>query len=262
MRKSILGLSAIALVAFSAPAFAQEEADDGLGLTVTGGATVVSDYRFRGISQSSEDFAVQGSVTVSHESGLYAGFWGSSISFAQGTEIDAIVGFTHEIVPGLTGDLGVTAYLYPNKVQGISANEIYEPYVSLSGAVGPASVKVGFAWAPKQEAYNDGVKNNENTYLWGDVGVQVPNTPIKLTGHLGWTSNHFNRTFLVDDSGDSRADLIDYSIGASVAYKALTFGVSWVGTDLPSRFDDGAGVRVRESLGADSAVVFSLGASF
>jgi uncharacterized protein (TIGR02001 family) len=40
---------------------------------------VVSDYRFRGISQTDKDFAVQGGLTVSHESGLYASVWGSSV---------------------------------------------------------------------------------------------------------------------------------------------------------------------------------------
>ena len=40
-------------------------------ITINGSATVVSDYRFRGISQTNRHFAVQGGLTVSHESGLY-----------------------------------------------------------------------------------------------------------------------------------------------------------------------------------------------
>jgi uncharacterized protein (TIGR02001 family) len=263
MRNSILGLSAFALVAIATPALAE---DDDLGLTITGGASVVSDYRFRGFSQSAEDFAVQGSVTVTHKSGFYGGFWGSSNTFGagQGTEIDVIGGFSHEIVPGLTGDIGVTYYLYPNKLHTLVANELVEPYAALSGTVGPVWAKVGFAWAPKQDYFFDGEQRNDNTYLWGDASVGVPNTPIKVNGHLGWTSNHYLRgtlnDFSEDETGDSRASVIDYSIGASVGWKALTFGISYVGTDVPSRYP------ARESelgvFAADSTVVFSIGAAF
>src|SRR5207249_5784510 len=60
-----------ALVA--APAAA---ADLGAGFAVNGGATLVSDYRFRGISQTNKRFAVQGTFTLSHSSGFYATWWG------------------------------------------------------------------------------------------------------------------------------------------------------------------------------------------
>ncbi|MFT3964410.1 MAG: TorF family putative porin [Sphingobium sp.] len=271
MRKSMIGLSAIALFVAATPAMAQD--DDGLGLTITGGASLVSDYRFRGFSQNAEDFALQGSATVTHESGAYIGFWGSTNSLKG--EIDVIGGISHELVPGLTGDIGVTYYLYPNRtalgeagagfVNGPKgANELVEPYVSLSSTVGPVSGKLGFAWAPKQDfftSFDDG-RRYDNTYLWVDGSVGVPNTPITLTGHVGWTSNHYLRSTLVDAvTGDSRADVIDYGVGASASYKALTFGVNFVSTDLPSRLTDGT-YRLRETLGADNTVVFSLGASF
>lgn len=278
MRKSIIGLSAIALFAAATPAMAQDAAkDDGLGLTITGGASLVSDYRFRGLSQSNEDFAIQGSVTVTHTSGAYVGFWGSS-NKGQG-EIDVIGGFSHQLIPGLTGDIGVTYYLYPNRnfdgtpigysqagtLSGVKAsNELVEPYVDLSTTVGPVTGKVGFAWAPKQDyfqSFDDG-KRYDNTYLWGDASVGIPNTPLKVTGHVGWTSNHYLRSVLFDSvTGASRADVIDFGVGASASYKALTFGVNFVSTDLPSRFQQG-GYSIRESFGADNTVVFSVGASF
>lgn len=261
MRKSIIGLSAFALAAIATPALADEApASD---ITITGGATVVSDYRFRGISQSVEDFAIQGSVTVTHSSGLYAGFWGSSnsVGAGQGTEIDVIAGFSHEIVPGLTGDIGVTYYLYPNKTRLLAANELVEPYVSVSGTVGPVWGKLGFAWAPKQDYFFDGTQKNDNTYLWTDASVAIPSTPFKLNGHLGWTSNHALRTTYLNNVGDTKADIVDYSIGATASWKALTFGVSFVGTDVPSRFParEGFGADV---LSSDNTVVFSIGASF
>lgn len=49
-------------------------------ITVSGSATIVSDYRFRGVSQSDKDLAVQAGITVTHESGLYVGAWGSNLA--------------------------------------------------------------------------------------------------------------------------------------------------------------------------------------
>src|SRR3546814_17452941 len=68
----------VAATAMSTPAFAQEEEAAG-PLTLSGGIAVTSDYRFRGISLSNEKVAVQPTMTVSHQSGFYAGVWGSSL---------------------------------------------------------------------------------------------------------------------------------------------------------------------------------------
>ena len=74
----------------------QEEATP--AITVSGAATLTSDYRFRGVSQSDEGMAVQGGITLSHSSGFYAGAWGSNLA-GWGTfgganmELDLIAGF-------------------------------------------------------------------------------------------------------------------------------------------------------------------------
>ena len=86
LSRACLGML-IAVSAFPATAYAQEE-ESGDGITITGSATVVSDYRFRGFSQSNEEAAIQGGFTIGHDSGLYVGTWGSSIGFNNGTEID------------------------------------------------------------------------------------------------------------------------------------------------------------------------------
>lgn len=243
MRKSILALSAAMLASLATPAFAQDEeapAEDTSGITITGGATVVSDYRFRGFSQSNEEFAIQGTFTVAHDSGFYIGTWGSSIGFAGGTEIDAYAGWSKEVSPGVTFDIGGTYYIYPN---GVGDTDLIEAYTSVKGAIGPATAKVGVAYAPEQSAIGD----FSSVYVWTDIGVGVPNTPISLSGHLGYA---------VSDSflGGVDGETLDYSFGASVTYKALTLGVSYVNTDVPNPF--------KEGLGADGAVVFSLGAAF
>ena len=45
--------------------------------------TAVSDYLFRGITQTRHDPAIQGSIEYDHPSGIYVGAWGSSIDYAD-----------------------------------------------------------------------------------------------------------------------------------------------------------------------------------
>ena len=57
-----------------------------------------SDYRFRGISQTQLDPAVQGGIDYSHASGAYLGTWASNVSKAfypggTGLVIDVFGGF-------------------------------------------------------------------------------------------------------------------------------------------------------------------------
>lgn len=229
-----------AATALPSVAFAQGESSD--GITISGSATVVSDYRFRGFSQSNEKAAIQGGITVEHDSGFYLGTWGSSVGFANGTEIDGFVGYAKEVTSGLTADVGLNAYFYP----GASDTTILEPYFNLSSDIGPASFKAGVNWAPGgQTALSD----YSAVYVFGDVGYAIQNTPITLKGHIGYAKS---------DSalGGLDGDVFDYLIGVDFNYKVLTLGVAYVNTDAPKT------LGYKESVGADGAIVFSLGASF
>ncbi len=243
MRNIILGMSALALAAVATPAFADEAASD--GFTVSGSVALVSDYRFRGVSQTGEEAAVQGSVTVSHESGFYAGFWGSNVNFTGGSEaeVDAIVGYATKL-GGVTVDGGVTYYIYPGASY---TSDYFEPYLSISGDVGPANLKVGAAYAFEGQ---NALADNSIFYLYSDAKVAIPSTPLTVKGHLGYSKSD-NFGLLVGDD-----DYIDYSIGAEASWKSLTFGVSYVNTDVTKAFG------VKEGIGADGAVLFSVSAAF
>lgn len=249
MRKSILGLTAVSFLALAAPAFAEDEAAP--AWKITGNVALVSDYRFRGFSQSGENAAIQGGINLNHESGFYVGTWGSSISFAGNTEIDLFAGYTHELVPGITADVGLLYYLYPK--HGGGDTDFFEPYVNLTGAIGPATVKVGVNYAWSQAALGD----NSAIYVHAEPSIGIPGTPISLDAHVGYAkSNGFPGGFGADHH------VWDYAIGGAVAYKNLSFGVHFVDTD-EARYRTGvlAGTGA-EDVGADGAVIFSLTASF
>ena len=245
MRSTIFGLSALALTALSAPALAEDEPAS--PITLTGSATVVSDYRFRGISQSYKRFAMQGGFTATHSSGFYASVWGSSIDdyIAAGsdTELDLIFGYSHTF-DAITVDGGFLYYYYPNS--GGANTDFAEPYLSVKGTFGPASVKVGAAYAPKQKALTIGNGKEDNLYVYGELGGTIPNTPISLTAHLG---HSFGPSYLTIGK-----EYTDWSLAATYTWKNLTFGVSYVDTNK----DAFVGTRNISKAG----VVGSIGVAF
>ncbi len=243
MRFTILGMSALALAAVSAPAFAQDEPAP--AVTVTGSATVVTDYRFRGISQTYKQFALQGGFSVAHESGFYVGTWGSSIddyvAFGSDQEIDFFGGYS-TTVGAATVDVGVLYYYFPGS--GGNATDFIEPYASVKGTFGPVTAKIGATYAPKQNALDYGFGKETGFYAYGDLSGAVG--PVTLTGHLGHSFSRNVATF--------GTKYTDWSVGASYTWNHLTFGVSYVDTDK----DLFVGTRNVSKAG----VVGSIGVSF
>ena len=225
---SLLGLGAVA-----APASAQDAAPAAPAptpaFTINGGATLVSDYRFRGISQTDRRFAVQGTFTVGHSSGFYATVWGSSIDdyVAAGSdqEIDLIAGFKKSF-GNTTFDAGVLYYYYPGS--GGANTDFVEPYISIAQAFGPATIKATANYAPKQKAIaSPGHLKDDNLYLAGDLSFTVPETTVGATAHIG---HSFGPSYLTAGTSFSK-EYTDWSVGLTYGVKNLVFGVSYVDTD-------------------------------
>ncbi|MEH6661415.1 MAG: TorF family putative porin [Parasphingorhabdus sp.] len=242
-KSTVLGLSAILLASTAVPAFAQE-AESSSGITVSGNAAVTSDYRFRGVSFSDGDIAIQGGIDVAHESGFYIGTWGSSIedsaTFGH-TELDVYGGWSGEVASGITFDVGLLYYIYPNGEGGIAGpSDYFEPYASVSGTLGPVEATLGAAYAFDQAAIGD----DDNLYIYTDFSSGIPDTPISLNAHLGYTDG----TLSTATDGDN----FDWSVGADWAItENLTASLMYVGI---------GGVKVDDFT--DDTVVFTLGVSF
>lgn len=225
-------------------------ADDlGGGFALTGGATLVTDYRFRGISQTDRRFAVQGTFTISHASGFYASLWGSSIDdyVANGgdAELDLIFGYK-KTFKSTTIDGGVLYYYYPGS--GGANTDFAEPYVHLTQAFGSLSVTGTAAYAPKQRALAvDGIHKEDNLYLAADLAYAIPRSPFALTGHVG---HSFGPSYLTIGR-----QYTDWSIGASFTRKALTVGLAYVDTDKSLYAPTGRNI-------SKGGLVGSLGVSF
>lgn len=225
MRTSFAPVLGLLLLSAAAPALAQDEPKT---FTVSGGATLVTDYRFRGISQTDKDFAIQGTFTVAHESGIYASVWGSSIDdyVAAGgdQEVDLIVGFK-KTFGGTTIDVGGLYYYFPgsSKIVPGTNSDFLELYGSVSQGFGPVTGKVMVAYAPKSAALDIGLGKEDNFY--GNVSLSggIPDTGVSLSAGIGRT---FTRSFL---SGGIK--YTDWNVGATYTTGPLTFGITYVDTN-------------------------------
>ena len=225
---------AISVMSISAPAFAQEEAaEEAEGpITISGSITGVSDYRFRGVSLSDKDFAIQPTITISHESGFYVGAWASNVAENTGNdvEVDIYAGFAGG--DAVTYDIGATYYIYP----GVSSLNYVELTGKLGTTIGPATVGGQLSYVPSQ----DNTGNTDNFYVATNAAIAIPNSPITLTGSVGYEDGFF------------AADKVDWSLGATAAISGFTLGIAYVDTNRRTTFafkDSTAGVVFSLSYG-------------
>jgi uncharacterized protein (TIGR02001 family) len=238
MRHLIISAIALAAATVSMPAFAADEpAPD---FKVSGSVALVSDYRFRGVSQSNNGLAVQGGLTLNHSSGAYGGFWASNLA-GWGTfggpnlELDLFAGYKLPVGGGAL-DVGGTFYQYPG---GATKTSFFEPYVKLSGTAGPVALTAGLAYAWNQTAlgnwsnHPDSVigDKEDNIYLWGDAAFGIKDTPITLKAHIGYSDGNPG----LGPNGTSVAPTgkyWDWLIGADFVVGPVTLGVAYVDTDI------------------------------
>jgi hypothetical protein len=279
LRFIILPLSMLA----ASPLCARTAISNDDSITVSGSASLMSDYRFRGVSQTDEDMAVQGGVTLSHESGIYTGVWASNLS-GWGTfggsnmELDLIAGYTAAALGG-TVDAGLVWYMYPG---GADETDFAEIYGRLSSATGPLSLTAGIAYAPPQQAlgtvFETGAgaqagladrpdDKDDNLYLSGEAGWALTGVPVNLTAHIG----HSRGNPGLGPNGTSvspTGEYWDWSLGADFTpAEHLTFAVQWIDTDISAR--EAAYLQPNFSKGqdgagsiADSTILFSATAAF
>ena len=189
---AISGLFAPAVFAQAAPAAAPEPNP------ITANVTITNDYRYRGITQTNYQPAIQGGFDYAHESGFYIGNWNSTINWVSNTtnngvkapiEMDFYGGFKKELIaPGFVSDFGVLQYYYNQTGQNYN-NALVNPntteiYVAQNFTFGSLTgfVKVNYALTnifgiPKSTgSYYPDLTANYDTGIWG----------VTLNGHIGY----------------------------------------------------------------------------
>lgn len=227
MKTTLLAVAA-ALAATAVPTLVHAEDAPSTSFNVG----VVTDYRYRGISQSRLKPALQGGVDYSHPSGFYLGAWGSTIKWIKdaGTiatadagntqvEIDLYGGYKGQVTKEISYDVGGLYYLYPgNKIKdlgGENANTL-ELYGALS--MGTATVKYSHA-----VTHTFGNPDSKNSfYVEGSMGFDI-GAGLTLTPHIGYQKIH--------GPLETVASYTDYSLSLSKDFNGLVVSATAIGTD-------------------------------
>jgi uncharacterized protein (TIGR02001 family) len=232
--KKFLLLSA-AVFTVSVPAYAAEDSLPGEFSTTVG---FVSEYASRGLTQSDEHPAVQGSIDWNHDSGFYAGVWGSNVDFNDGdeanVELDFYAGYSGEVA-GFAYDIGALYYLYPGADDDFDY-DYYEGAFSLGYDFDIFSISGAVNYAP------DNAANSGNaTYVASYVDVPLPFMPFDTT--LNGSAGH---QWIEDNDAFGLEDYTDWSFGISSNIEGFDVGLKYIDTNLdePDECADGCGERV------------------
>jgi len=250
MKKLILA-SAI-LAAFGANVAQAADAAPAPEHAVSYNIGVTSDYRYRGISQTQKDPALSLGVDYAHNpSGFYAGMWASTIKWIKdgyggsgNLEIDLYAGRKGEIYSGISYDLGLLSYQYPNNKLGNVAGYADATTLEAYGQVGMGPFYVKYSHSLTNLFGN--VDSKGSYYIDGGANVDVAEGLV-LNVHAGrqvihnWSALNYNdyKVGLTKDFGFAAGSLAYITTDADVAgytWNGKTVGKSTVVATLVKTF--------------------------
>ena len=221
MKKTLVSIALTSALASTALVSTQAAAE------VTANASATSNYIWRGLTQTTNETAIQGGIDYSHESGFYAGTWVSNVQYAAGDDFsyehDLYFGFSGE-VDGISYDVGYLYYNYDD-VANFDFAEIY-------GSVGYGGFTLSLnvlAHTEADEAAGQDFGFGQATYTALDYTTTVLNE-TELTFHVGYHDGDFNEAF-----NGVPESYLDY--GVSVSKNGFTLAVT--DTDLDDSGSDG-----------------------
>ena len=205
----------------------------------TANVGLVSDYAYRGWSQTDERPALQGGFDYAHDSGLYAGVWGSNVSWLSDASPNVSNSLELDLYGGYKGtagaigyDVGLLQYYYPGSYpKGFNSPDTLEGYIGLSWEF--LSFKYSYAFTDLF-----GYDRSDGSQYY-DLGAAVDvGGGFTLAAHVGYS----------DIKGQD--DYTDWKLGVTKEFGGFNFGLHYVDTDV-----DNADL-------ADERVILSIAKSF
>ena len=255
MRKLLLA-AAVASTLAAPAAYAQFSANIG----------AVTDYRFRGISQTLGKPALQGGLDYAHSSGLYVGTWASTVSKdsytnGKGLEVDIYAGWKKEVAKDWTIDVGALYYWYPSATYytfgaggtpntGKSGNKYNN--TELYGAVSYKWITAKYSYATSNyfgassQAYNGALAgvNSNNVPIVGTTSGPATGGSSKGSSYLDisanyefadkWTLNGHVGVLRVKTFGGLSYN--DYKLGVTYDAGWASLSAAIIGTTAKSQF--------------------------
>lgn len=196
MKKTLIATSLASAVSLSALPLSSVAAAE-----VSANVGVVSNYFFRGVTQTDDSAAVQGGLDYAHESGFYAGTWGSTVDFNDGTsyELDLYAGYGGSI-GNLGYDVGYVYYAYPD-ADDADFGELY-------GSLTYSYLTAGLAYTVNSQVSDGSPFDVGDLYYY--AGVDVP------FGDSGYSGSLYYGFYTFDaDSSTNDLDYGHWSAGLS-----------------------------------------------
>lgn len=284
MRKLLLASAVSAALSLPMTVFAQTApAAAQSPHSFSGNFGLFSEYRFRGISQTFKQPALQGGVDYAHSSGIYLGNWNSNVSEGAGfpagnLEMDFYGGWKKSWGDwGL--DVGGIYYYYP----GTDANStvgtvIVNPRTGAihTGGVNNQEIYIGGSWKFLSAKYSHSIGDyfsqpgtKGSSYLELAASHDLGNG-WGLNGHLG--SFKLKNWDIGTDA--TKADYTDWKLGVTKDISGWVLAASYIGTNgkgscsttnpgyycFANKLPFAAGVSTKNT--ANSTVVLSVSKSF
>lgn len=230
MRKWLLACFTVSLTVVATNALAADDKDavdkffDQLG-TFSASVAGTTDYTFRGISQTSQGAAIQGSFGWSKDFsvgkqkvGAYASAWASNLNFKDGDQADIEIDYSGGLtttVKGLKLDAFAVGYTYPDVRSSLNYDYV-EAALGADYDFGIVDVGGQFYWSPD---FFGGI--GDAYYFSGSASVPLP---FKLTaaGHVGYSSFTAN----------SATDYADWSLSLTRNILGFDLSIAYVDTNL------------------------------
>lgn len=196
---------------------------------------LVSNYVFRGITQTKDNLALQGGLDYAHESGFYAGIWGSNVSWIIGSgatgnadiELDTYAGFKNNFAGDFSYDVGFVRYNYPGS---------YAPPATYAKAdTDEIYGSIGYKWISAKYSYSLGqfltVPGASGTsYLEANVSYPVGETGVTLIAHYG--RQKYKGAFADNLAANGNtATYSDYKLGVSKDFSGNVLGLAYSNTN-------------------------------
>ena len=286
MRKTIIAASLVSAT-FALPNFAVAQtaapaapaAAPTPPYTFTGNMALVSDYRFRGISQTFKQPAFQGGFDFSHESGFYVGNWNSNVNSGAGfpggsIEMDFYGGWKKTWDDwGL--DLGGIYYYYPG-TDANATNFAANPKngKAHTGGIHNSELYIGGSWKWISLKYYQAVSDyfslpdTKSSHYLDFSGTYDLGDGWGIVGHIGsfklknWDTGVNNST---------KGNYTDWKLGVTKDLSGWVLGAAYVDTSAKGScsgnvgfycFGNSASGATKTKDASNGTVVFSVSKTF
>ena len=251
-------LNALILSALSVPGLAfAEDAPAAAAPVITSNVGVVSDYLYRGLSQTGGNPAIQGGFDYTPASGFYLGAWGSTISWladeyvagtnttsgtgaqSAGLELDTYFGFRNSFATDYSYDVGYLRYNYPGHyATGATKADTDEIYAL-----------IGYKWLSAKYSYAlsnlfGAPDTTGSNYFDLSASYALGESGFTLGAHYGIQTYQGSGATVSGNGLTYR----DYKVSINKDLSGYVLGLTWSGTNANAAWTNPQGYQEGQNI--------------